>query len=157
MIYGHFYDPGSVRGGVDRQKAVHFAVKPYAVDHMALIGLHRTAKIVKPDSRDRGNQSVRKNAWNISPDVVVLPVLSPSGNHVVSLVEQVEHLRNIGRIVLAVAIQRNNRASARMIESGHHRRRLSLIALEMNDTDMLIFVGNTIQYLLRSIGAAVIN
>ena len=50
MINGYFANFCSMPRCVDREEAVHFAVKPDPLDHMAFVGLQRTTKIVKSNT-----------------------------------------------------------------------------------------------------------
>jgi len=71
-------------------------------------------------------------------DLIVLPIFAPTGNDVGPLIEQVQHFRDIGRIILTVAVERNNDFAAGIIESRHHRGRLAEVLPEMDHSDARI-------------------
>jgi len=123
---------------------MHLPVQTDPVDYLSFVSFKRTAKIMESHSGHRRNQPIGENAWDIPLDDVILPIFSPAGNHVETLINEVQHSRNIGGIVLSVAIQRDNHVALSEIESGHHRSGLTGVSLEMDDANSSIRIGQPV-------------
>src|SRR5580692_8721670 len=124
---------------------MHLSVEPNSFNHMPLVSLERTTKIVQRNAGDERNQLIGQDARNIALDIIVLPIFAPAGNHIIALVERLEHLGNIRRVILTIAIQWDNNLAARMIEPGHHGGSLTKIPLKMDDSNALIFFCKLIE------------
>ena len=68
----------------------------------------------------------------------ILPHLPPAAHDVVPAIEHLDHLRDIARIVLEIAVGGDDDAAARVVEPGGKRRRLAEVAPEPDDAQMRI-------------------
>ena len=88
---------------------------------------------------------------------MVLSILAPTGDHVVALVENFQHFRDIRRIILSVAVQGNNHFSASMVEPCHHCCRLTQIPFEMDYPNPVILISQLLKDPFGMIGAAIVD
>src|SRR5260221_4165081 len=75
----------------------------------------------------------------------MLPIFPPTRNHIETLINEVQHSRNIGRIVLSVAIQWDDHVALSEIEARHHRGGFTGVSLEVNDANLPIRIGELVQ------------
>ena len=132
MRDGNLGDAGSVPEGVYGNEAVHLPVERDALKHLPAVGLQGTAVVVQMDAARVRDEAVRHAAQEVAPDRVVLPVLSPTRDQVVSLAELGDHLADIRRVILQVAVHRDDDLPAGVGEAGLHGGRLAVIAPEMD-------------------------
>ena len=87
----------------------------------------------------------------------VAPLRLPAGDQVEALVELREQPRDLGRIVLEVAVDRDDGLAARLVEAGHERRGLAEVAAKADDADVLLGVVQPRQRGERAVGGAVVD
>src|SRR5438132_2122781 len=133
--------------GVDWEKPMHLSIKANTIDNPPLISFERTAEIVETHAGNRRNQPVSQNARNVALDDIILPIFPPARHHVKTLLQPLEHSRNICRIVLTVAIHWDDHIPLSEIEARHHRGGLSRVSLEMDNSNALIGIGQAIKNL----------
>ena len=75
----------------------------------------------------------------------VLAVAPPAADDVVSLVDLLEEQRDVGRVVLEVAVHRHDDAPLRVVESGRHRRRLAVVAAQLDDLESRVVATRVAQ------------
>ena len=123
---------------------MHLTVEPDAFDDLGAVGFQRTAEIVKFHTRDDRDDLIGEDARDVSLERIVLPIFSPAGADFVTLVELGDDSRDVLRIVLAVAIEWNDRFTLGKIKSCHHGGRLAEIPTKVNDFDFRIFRGEIV-------------
>src|ERR1017187_1485732 len=77
-------------------------------EDLAAISFERGAKIVNIDAAQLGHQPVGAARRNAPQPEIVDPILAPSADDVVALGNFLEEYRNVGRIMLQVAIHGDN-------------------------------------------------
>jgi hypothetical protein len=150
-------DPCAVPPRVDGQKAMHFPIEPHPLEDFAAIRFQRATEIMQTHAGDEGDEAVRHDAGNVALQRIVLAIFPPARADIESFIEFFEHQRDIGGIILQVAIDRNDDLAAREIEAGHHRGGLAKVAPQMNDFDQRIGGGDFVEDHLALIAAAVID
>ena len=65
-------------------------------------------------------------------------MVAPTGDDVKTLVEHFDEARDVGRIVLKIAVDRHDHIAARVVEPRHHRRGLADVVAQMDDADALV-------------------
>ena len=108
-------------------------------------------------ARDERDQSICHDARNVSLQCVVLAILAPAGADIESFIEFLEQPRDIGRIVLQIAVHRNDDIAAREIEAGHHRSGLTKVAPQVDDFYERIAGGDFVENALAFVGASIID
>jgi len=74
---------------------------------------------VQPDARDAGDQTISDPTHKIASERRILPVFSPPGYDVSTLVELVQQNRNILWIALEIGIDCDDGITRSMIDAGH--------------------------------------
>ncbi len=100
----HLADRRAVPARQRRDEPVHLAVERNVVDHLAPIGLERRAEVVNIHAGQLGHQPVGNARRNPAHDEVVDALLAPAGDNVVALLELLQEIGNLRRIVLQITI-----------------------------------------------------
>ena len=91
-------------------------------------------------------------------DERVLPILAPAAHDVeVPLLQHLDHRGNVGRIVLVVAVQRDDVAAAGVLEARRKGGGLPEVAAEANHPDARILRLDARQQLERVVAAPIVN
>src|SRR5215475_8017389 len=100
---------------------MQFAVERDLIENFAAVGLEGCAKIVNVDSAELGHQPVRAAGGDAPQPEIVDALFAPAADDVVTLGDFFEENRNIGGIMLQVAIHGDDELAARVIETGGER------------------------------------
>ena len=87
----------------------------------------------------------------------VAPLRLPARDEVEPLVELGEQPRDLGRIVLEVAVDRDDDLSLRLLEAGLQRRRLAEVPPQPDDADAVVRGVQPGQRRERAVGGAVVD
>src|SRR4051812_27270150 len=128
VSHDNFGNTGAVPSGIDRNEPMHLTVKSDRLEHTAAIGLERATVIVKRHAGNTRNEIIRHPAYKVSPESGILPIASPSGNNVESLIELGQKKRNVLRVILQIGIDRDDDVPLRMIDSSHDSCGLAIVA-----------------------------
>jgi hypothetical protein len=79
------------------------------------------------------DQPVRDARRNLARQQLVLPVVAPADDQVEAGVDLLQQQRDIGGIVLQVAVHGDEHFAVRMFDAGGHRGRLPVVATELDD------------------------
>ena len=90
-------------------------------------------------------------------DEVVDALFAPSADDVVALFELVEEVGDLLRIVLQIAIHRQDELALRMIEARGQRRGLSEIAPQLDYQHAAVYRGNLFQQLVGAITRSIVH
>jgi hypothetical protein len=112
---------------------------------------------VKTNVRAVRDDAIRDHAWETPTDKLVASSFTPSTHEVVSLIELSDHLWNLFRIVLKIAIERDNDIVLGVIKSCGHRGCLAEVAPELNKSKVRIVACRLKEGRYRGIARAVIN
>src|SRR4029453_17760389 len=96
--------------------------------------LERTAVVVQVYACNRRDEPVRHHRGQAPREKRVVPAPPPAADDVLAGVDELDHGRDIARIVLQVAVGGRDEAAARVIEPGGERGRLPEVAAEADDT-----------------------
>ena len=121
------------------------------------IRLERRPEVVNIHARKLRHQPVRAARWDPPHHEVVDALLAPARHHVVALFQLFQEVRNLVRIVLQIAVHRQDEIARRMIESSRQRRRLSEIAAQLYHQHTAVHRGNLFQQLVSLVARAVID
>src|ERR1700722_9805456 len=114
---GNLTNAGSIPGGKRRDEAMHLPVKGNIVNHFATICFKRSSKVMNVDSGKFGHEPVGAARRYSTHDKIVDTRLAPSADYVVSLLQLGHKLRNLGRIMLQIAIHRQDVVSLGVVET----------------------------------------
>lgn len=116
-----------------RNKTVHFAVERHLAETFFLINLKRTAAVMDAVVNEEfADQSGHERRPALA--LFVLAVFAPAGNDVEIVgFEFFDERRDVGRIVLSVAVQRGNVFSRRGFYSRVHGGGLAEVAAQVDD------------------------
>ena len=115
---GHFADRSSVPGCQRRNKAVQLAIERNLLQNLPPVGFECRAEIVDIHTAQLGHQPVGAARWNAPQPEIVDAALAPSADDVVTLGDFLQKQRNVGRIVLQVAVHGDDVFAAGVIEAG---------------------------------------
>ena len=113
---------------------MHLAVQLHVVDHLAAVCLQRATEVAERDAGHAGDDPVGDPGRHDSPRVVA-PVASPAAHNVVALVDLLQQVRYVVRVVLHVAVQKDEHRAAAVVDPRLDRRRLAEVAAEAHDAD----------------------
>ncbi len=158
MIDHQLGHAGALPGREDRDEPVHLAVEAHAFEHPAAVGLERAPEVVQGYSRDARDQSVGEPRRDLAGDEGVVAILPPARDHVVALFELREQPRDVGRIILPVAVDGNDDLAARQIERRRQRRSLAAVSPQKHHANVLgIGPWMACQPRRRAVGRAVVH
>src|SRR5262249_29621880 len=104
------------------------------------------------------DQPVAQPARQCAIDERVLPVGAQAEDGVVvAALERVEQHRDVGWIVLQVAVHGDDDVPRGEVDAGLHGGRLPQVAPKSNDLDVRIGGGDRLKLQVRAVGAAVID
>ena len=158
MINDELRDPRALPGGEDRDESMHLAIEPDPFEHAAAIRLERAAKIVQRDTGEPRNQAVGNPRWDLPRDQGIVAILPPARHNVVARIELLQEPGDIGRVILAIAIDGHEDLTARLVKRGRQRRGLAAVAPKEHDPDVLrIAPLDRLQPRGRAVGRAIID
>src|SRR5215469_15367688 len=136
---------------------VQFSVERHLLDDFATISLEGSAKVVDIHAAQFRHQPVRDARRNAPQPKVVDAVLAPAADDVVALADLLNEHRNIGRIMLEVAIHGDDVFAAGVVESSGEAGGLSKITAEFHDGHPAVDSCDLAQQLERAIGRTVVH
>ena len=86
-----------------------------------------------------------------------MSLFPPAVNQVIAFRELLQHPRNVRRIILQVAIQKDDGISRRMADSRAHRGGLTIVAAEGDDLYSMVGAGQPLQFAVRPIARTIIH
>ena len=92
-----------------------------------------------------------------APQERIVPARLPAGHEVEALVELREELRDLGRIVLEVGVDRHDDLAARLEEAGLQRGRLPEVPAQADDHDVRVLVVEPGEDREAAVGRAVVD
>jgi len=93
---------------------------------------------VNVDTTQLGHQPVCDARWETAQPEVVNALLAPAANDVVALSNLLEEGRDIGRVMLQIAVHRNDVLAARMVKAGRQPSGLPEVAAQLHDGDAAV-------------------
>ncbi len=112
---------------------------------------------MQPHAADARDQPVGEAAGQLASELLVLPVLAPSGDHVGSGVELREQLADVGGIVLEIAVHRDDHLAAGRFDARAHRRGLAEIEPEADHVQLGPLRGDFLKREEGAVAAAVVD
>ena len=103
------------------------------------------------------DDAIGDTAGQIAFDRRVLAILAPAGNDVKAFVKLGQQLGNVVWIILQVAVHRHDNVASGVIQPGHERGGLAVVAAEVNDSDALVGSGDLVEYGCRAVAAAIVD
>ena len=95
--------------------------------------LQRAAVVADRHAGDLADQPVGDARGNLARDQLVLAVVAPADDEVEAGVDLLQQQRDVGRIVLQVAVHGDEHFAVRVLDARRHRRRLAVVAAELDD------------------------
>jgi hypothetical protein len=139
------------------KKAVHFAVKFEIFDDVLPVGLEGAAIVVKGDAGDFPDQVIGEPGGDFSGEKLVLSFFSPAADDVSALVDFFDQSRDVGGIVLKIAVHGDDQVAPGMVEAGGHGGGLSEIFPQLNDFKGWAGLGQPAGDVKCVVGAAVVD
>jgi hypothetical protein len=111
---------------------MHLAVEAQAARQVAADELQRAAVVVQMDTGDCADQPVGEARRQAAAEPGVLPIDAPAGDQIEPGAAALEHARDVGRIVLPIAVDQHDVGAARVCETGRERRRLPEVSRQLD-------------------------
>src|SRR5215472_14786371 len=121
---------------VNRNETMHLAVKLNALQRLPPIGFQGASIIVQMNPRNRRDEPVGQRTRQLALERGVLPSLPPARDKIVAFIQFGQELRNIGRIVLEIAIHGDEDISLGKTNPGHESRRLTGITAQLDKAQL---------------------
>src|SRR5882724_4341164 len=106
---------------------VQLAVQLNLLNNFPAVRLERGAKIVQLHAGKFSHHPVRSAAWNLSHQPVIMPRMAPATHQVVAFFDFLQESRNLVRVMLHIAVHRDDDGPARKVESRLEGRSLAEI------------------------------
>src|SRR5258708_39631924 len=116
-------------------KAVHFSVKGHLLEDFAAVGLEGGSEVVNVDAAQLGHEPVGAAGRKAAQPEIVYAVLAPSADDVIPLGDFFQENRNVGGIVLQIAVHGDDVFAAGVIQSGGWTCRLAKGAAQPYNRD----------------------
>src|SRR5579859_736823 len=145
--------PGRKRGN----KPVQFAVQGHLVDDFAAVGLERRPKVMDIDAAELCHQPICAARRKAAHHKVVDALLAPSAHDVIALCDLFQEKRNVIRIVLEIAVHRDQVVAGSVIESSGEGRGLTEVSAELDHRHATIDGRDLAEQMEGKIGASIVN
>src|SRR2546430_1571207 len=107
---------------------MQLSVERNLLQNLATICLKGRAEVVNIHAADFGHQPVGATRWNAAEPEIIDAAPAPTTDDVVAVGNLLQKKRDIGRIVLQIAVHGNNVFAAGMVEAGGKTPRLAKIS-----------------------------
>ena len=156
VVDGQLRDPVAAVVGEDGDVAVQLAVELHPVDDLGAVRLESAVHVVEAHARDLAGDRV-EDLRRDAPRDRVAALRLPARDEVVALVELRQQPRDLGGVVLQVAVNCHDDVACRLGEAGVERRRLAEVAAQADDADVVVRVVEPRQRAERAVGRAVVD
>ena len=127
VIHTQLDDPETLRVGEDRDEAVHLAVERERLGEFPTHGAEGAAHVLDRHARHLADQPVAREARQLADEQLVL-ALGPQAEHgVVPLGELLEQHGDVRRVVLHVAVHRDDHVAGGPVDARAEGRRLAVV------------------------------
>ena len=135
---------------------MELAVELHPLDDLRAVRLEPAVHVVQPHAGDLAHDAV-EDLRGDAPGERVPPLRLPPGHEVVALVELREQPRDLGRVVLQVAVDRDHDLPGGLAEAGVECGRLAEVPAQANDPDVVVRVVEPRQRAEGAVGRAVVD
>ena len=117
----------------DRDEAVQLAVERHALHDLGAVGLEPAVHVVQPQAGDAAGDRVEDARDDAPSPERVAALRFPARDEVEALVQLREQARDLARVVLEVAVDRDDDLALGVREPGGERGRLAEVAAQADD------------------------
>src|SRR6476660_2493093 len=121
---------------------MQLSVERHLLQNLAAIRLKRGAEVVNVHAADFGHQPVGATRWNAAEPEIIDAAPAPATDNVVAVGNLLQKKRDIGRIVLQIAVHGDNVFAAGMIETGGKSRCLAKISAQFDNRHAAVHSSN---------------
>ena len=125
---------------------MQLAIKRDLLEDLAAIRFEGRAEVVNVDAAQLGHQPICHAGGNAAHPEVIHAKLAPAADDVVTGRNLFQKQRDVGGIVLQIAIHGDNVLSTRMVETGGQSRGLAEVAAQLDHRDAAIDRGDLAQH-----------
>src|SRR5882762_7564146 len=150
-------DRSPVPGSQGRNKPMQFAVEWNLFQYLAAVCLEGGAEVVDIHAAQFRHHPVCNAGRNSAQPQVVDALFAPATDDVVALVDLFNEHRDIGGIVLQIAIHGDDVLSTRVVKTGGQPRRLAKVPAQLHNGHTAVDRGDFTQQLKRAIDRAVVH
>src|SRR5205807_2940069 len=140
-----------------RDEPVQFAVKLNFLNDFPAVGLEGGSKIVEVDSRELCHHPIGGATRKLPHKPVIPPVVAPAAHQVETFLDFFQKARNLFRVVLQIAVHRNDDFAARKIKTGFQRWGLPKIPPQSHQVYAPVVLEDVRKNLERIVLAAVVH
>ena len=138
---------------------MHLAIEPHLAQHVGAERFQAAAQVVEGQAGDAPDQPVGELRRQLAQPEAVLPLVAPAGDDVEVFRQQALHqARDVARVVLQVAVHRDDDVAGGGVDAGLHRGGLAEVARELHHADVVADrAGVAAQGGGRRVAAAVVD
>jgi hypothetical protein len=129
---GHFANRSPMPGSERRNKAVQFAIERNLVKNVAAVSLKRRAEVVNIHAAQLSHQPVRNLRRNAAHPEIIDANLAPAADNVVTGGNLFQKQRDVGGIVLQIAVHGDDVFAAGVVKSGGEPGSLAKVAAQLD-------------------------
>ncbi len=148
-------DAGLLGQHVD--EAVHLAIQGDRFGQVAAHGPQGAAEVLGAYAGDLADEPVAQQAGDLANEQMVLAADPQAEDRVVTFLEFLEHDRDVGRIVLQIAVQGYDDVARGPVDAGLQGGRLAEVAAQADYLDQRVALRQFFQDLERAVAAAVVH
>src|SRR5438132_4701210 len=152
-----FDDRGAVPRCQRRNETMQFTVERNLFQNVAAVGLEGRAKIVDIDTAQFSHQPVSTEGRDAAQPEIIDAALAPSTDDIVAFGDFFQEYRDIGRVVLQIAVHGDDVLAAGMIKSGGQSGGLAKIQAQLDDRDTAIHGSDFAQQLESPVTGAIVH
>src|ERR1700688_4064499 len=136
---------------------MQFAIERYLLQDLAAISFEGGAEVVNIDAAQFGHEPVRNARGDATHPEIIDANLAPAADDIVTGRNLFQKHWNVGRIVLQIAIHRDDVFATRMVETGGQSGGLAEVAPELDHGDPAIDGSDFAQHGEGVIAGAIIH
>src|SRR6185369_12081811 len=153
----NFRDRRTRPAGECRNKPMQLSVELQLFDHLATISLECRPEVMQLQTTQFRHQPICDAAGKSSRDPSILPLITPAADNVVAFAEFRDECRDLGGIVLEIAVHRNDDFTAREVEPSLQSGSLSKVLAQTDNGDARVRIGNFRKNLGCLIAASIVH
>ncbi len=149
--------PGSV--GQHGDEAMHLAIEPHVIEHLAAVGLERAAVVVQFNTGHKRDDAVGDLRGQPPRERAILAVLAPAADQVAALrLHLLKHERDVVRVVLQIGVHQGDDRAVGVVNAGLDSGGLPEVAAQQHGAHRLrLRFGQGDDLLAAGVAAAVVH
>ncbi len=136
---------------------MHLAVELDVLDDLAPIRLQRAAVVLEHHAGHPGDQGVRDQRGKPAREPWIFAVAPPTADHVVTLVQLGQQQPDVARIILQIAVEKDEDVAAAVLDAGLQGSGLPEVAAELHELGVGVVFRQRAETFEAPVAAAVVD